>query len=342
MLPFLLIVLYITLAFYPMYAAIRLKRVDLIGITAMTGCFAFMIVPWVVGMALVGSKMPKDTKPCIPFWGFAAYWAVMLLCFLTLPFVSYFLGTLNGYQFLSLSSLGGDLQTLPLSFVIVLSIAIVLSLFLRGRALWLSEHMLSFFAALPLFMLTVLFTDDFSRYMVGSGQYVLVFLLLGGIGAMMYMDYLATARTAANAPQAAAQLGSSILRSVNKDAVADKLAQFSDNIRSGNLLNTASPLTVRCVSGEHAGAEFQLKPGEILTLGSSPQLANLLFTASDISRLHCMLICPEKSNKVRIVDYSTNGTYLHDGTRLPPKEPKEFSRPCRFLFCNRPEMFELT
>lgn len=50
---------------------------------------------------------------------------------------------------------------------------------------------------------------------------------------------------------------------------------------------TAPPTArLRCVTGQYAGAEFPLADGETLCLGSSPDLAHLIFSQSGVAPLH--------------------------------------------------------
>lgn len=51
-------------------------------------------------------------------------------------------------------------------------------------------------------------------------------------------------------------------------------------------ITTPPTARLRCVAGQYAGAEFPLTAGETLCLGSSPDLAHLVFSQSGVAPLH--------------------------------------------------------
>lgn len=68
--------------------------------------------------------------------------------------------------------------------------------------------------------------------------------------------------------------------------------------------------------GEYATAEIDISDGEQIMIGRSPKDANLVISANRVSRRHCTVRYDAISNEYIVIDKSSNGTYLADGTRI--------------------------
>lgn len=72
---------------------------------------------------------------------------------------------------------------------------------------------------------------------------------------------------------------------------------------------------LRCVSGEAAGTSIVMKNGDTIVLGRDPQISNVILREDkNISRRHCSI--SYRNGTFYIVDYSSNGTRLANGSRL--------------------------
>jgi len=85
---------------------------------------------------------------------------------------------------------------------------------------------------------------------------------------------------------------------------------------------------LRGVSGMYSGFTFDLGPGETLTIGRDAKLAQIVISeGSDmVSRTHCRISFDRQQNVYILTDESKNGTFLSDGTRLPPNTPNKMAR----------------
>ena len=68
------------------------------------------------------------------------------------------------------------------------------------------------------------------------------------------------------------------------------------------------------VSGEYTGARIPVDR-EII-IGRDQNSCNIVITQPDISRRHCGISYDARRNVYAVMDYSSNGTFLEDGTRL--------------------------
>lgn len=74
---------------------------------------------------------------------------------------------------------------------------------------------------------------------------------------------------------------------------------------------------IRGIQGDYEGSFFPLKPDEELILGTDPGSSHVLFHDPRISRCHCVIKYWSADGNYYVMDRSTNGTFLLDGTRLP-------------------------
>lgn len=118
------------------------------------------------------------------------------------------------------------------------------------------------------------------------------------------------------------------------------LIAFSNSIRYGKYVETPAPDArgsksmptnsgvIVGIAGSYRDARFDLVDGAELIFGRSPQEANIVFDqlAADVSRKHCSVRFDGRANQYVVTDYSSNGTYLENGSRLEHGQPKQLSR----------------
>lgn len=73
---------------------------------------------------------------------------------------------------------------------------------------------------------------------------------------------------------------------------------------------------ITCVSGEFAGASFPLNPHDTVVIGRDSEVCNIVISAGKVSRRHCAVSFDAAKGQFAVMDCSTNGTYLENGTRL--------------------------
>lgn len=96
--------------------------------------------------------------------------------------------------------------------------------------------------------------------------------------------------------------------------------QYNSKVQAIFQNNTSNFGTISCVEGVLKGTIFQIRPEQIITLGRNGKLVDLPMNLPMISRVHCKIIYHPSKRQYTITDYSTNGTYLSDHTRLIPKQ----------------------
>ena len=102
----------------------------------------------------------------------------------------------------------------------------------------------------------------------------------------------------------------------------------------------AKPAFLRGLSGEYAGAEISLLPGQQIFLGSDPAVSSLVFSDPAVSRQHLRIRCTE-TGCIELTDLSANGTCLLDGRRLSRYVSQEFPGGATVFFGNRPEVLRI-
>lgn len=77
------------------------------------------------------------------------------------------------------------------------------------------------------------------------------------------------------------------------------------------------PGKINCISGEYAGASFPIHDRELIKFGTDSTKSNIIFSNHTISSLHCAIEYDGNTGNYKVTDFSTNGTYYSNGTRLP-------------------------
>lgn len=73
---------------------------------------------------------------------------------------------------------------------------------------------------------------------------------------------------------------------------------------------------IQCIAGSLVGGEVDLADGESVFIGASER-SSIIVVDSKVSGKHCEVSYNANKDKYYVTDYSTNGTRLTDGTRLP-------------------------
>lgn len=77
-----------------------------------------------------------------------------------------------------------------------------------------------------------------------------------------------------------------------------------------------------CIRGNHLGHMISLPGDKGMIFGRDPSKCNIVLDDGQVSRKHCQITYIASLMQYRIVDFSKNGTFLGDGTRL--KSGKEY------------------
>lgn len=97
------------------------------------------------------------------------------------------------------------------------------------------------------------------------------------------------------------------------------------------------------VTGKYQGATFDVTDGKEIFFGRAANECNIVFDqySSDVSRRHCAVRFDKISGNYVVTDYSSNGTFLEDGTRLEKGQNKMLPRGTVFYLGNKKNMFRL-
>jgi TM2 domain-containing membrane protein YozV len=96
------------------------------------------------------------------------------------------------------------------------------------------------------------------------------------------------------------------------------------------------------IIGEYRNSEINMM-NDTFTFGRDLKNCQILFNSakSFISRVHCAVKFNKNTGKFNIIDYSSNGTYLINGSRLTREVNIELESGSGFYFGNRNEVFEV-
>lgn len=75
------------------------------------------------------------------------------------------------------------------------------------------------------------------------------------------------------------------------------------------------------VSGMYQGAEIPMNSEESITIGRDAESSNLVISDKAVSRQHCSVTYDAFRQTYSVMDHSTNGVYLRDGSRLVQGQP---------------------
>ncbi|MEE0419094.1 MAG: FHA domain-containing protein [Lachnospiraceae bacterium] len=89
---------------------------------------------------------------------------------------------------------------------------------------------------------------------------------------------------------------------------------------------TQSMGSVMLLTGQYKDAVIPVRSGEEIILGRDKGQCHLIFENPHVSRVHCGIRYNPGENKYLITDYSTNGTFLKDGSRIEKNQPVKCRR----------------
>jgi hypothetical protein len=97
------------------------------------------------------------------------------------------------------------------------------------------------------------------------------------------------------------------------------------------------------VAGMYQGVSFPIGRGEELLIGRDSATAHVIIDqgADKISRKHCGIMYDESNRTYRVTDYSMNGTFKEDGTRLMANVPAILPIGSVIILANRQVSFRL-
>lgn len=78
--------------------------------------------------------------------------------------------------------------------------------------------------------------------------------------------------------------------------------------------------TVTGVRGMFAGAQIPVGHGESIIIGRAADSCHIILTGQAISRKHCVIQYNGTTGNYHVTDYSANGTFLGNGSKLPQQK----------------------
>lgn len=97
------------------------------------------------------------------------------------------------------------------------------------------------------------------------------------------------------------------------------------------------------LTGMYANQDIQIAPGEEIVIGRDSNVSNVIISqnAEKVSRKHCSIQFDAETNSYRVVDHSSNGTFIDGGNRLVAGIPTSLSRGTVLALGNRENRFKL-
>lgn len=120
----------------------------------------------------------------------------------------------------------------------------------------------------------------------------------------------------------------------NSESITD-----SGGVTYGNFGSTSG--VIRGTNGEYSGQEIVIQDMEHIILGRSPEESNLVVNGKKVSRKHCSITYHASDQGYYLTDYSSNGTYKIDGTRLPQLTEVRLGPGTQIYLGNRDNVFQL-
>ncbi|MDR1017550.1 MAG: FHA domain-containing protein [Lachnospiraceae bacterium] len=110
-----------------------------------------------------------------------------------------------------------------------------------------------------------------------------------------------------------------------------------------NSVQADSGAAIKGITGMYAGASFPIADYEPIVIGRDSAVSHIVISenSSKISRAHVSISFDPNSNMYTVIDRSSNGTYLDDGTRLLSNQPRQVSRGTSIYLAKRDNTFRL-
>lgn len=95
------------------------------------------------------------------------------------------------------------------------------------------------------------------------------------------------------------------------------------------------------MNGAYSNSRIPIEERTELTLGRDSIACNLIVNGAKISRKHCGVKYDPNMQVYRVIDYSTNGTYAGDGTRLLSNQYTQLKKGSIIYLGDQSNMFQL-
>lgn len=167
----------------PVYISYKLGNRVLLAISAVCGLFSIWVFPPAVSILIVCLQIPASVRIRIDKKVFPVFWVLLFTMFTFLPAAGAFGFNMKGYYLLSLEGL----NVFTLLFYLTMIVGLITAVMLKGRALYMMQMIVMVFSLGCYMVLAwILFGFD---YIVKSGPYVTLILLVLGTAAMLYLTY---------------------------------------------------------------------------------------------------------------------------------------------------------
>lgn len=95
------------------------------------------------------------------------------------------------------------------------------------------------------------------------------------------------------------------------------------------------------IKGVFAGRNISIKAGSYIRIGRSKTNNEIVLNSPKVSRTHCVVEYDARRRKYRVIDYSSNGTWLLDGRRLVKNQENWLDEGTVLVIGNDENIFEL-
>lgn len=95
------------------------------------------------------------------------------------------------------------------------------------------------------------------------------------------------------------------------------------------------------VRGMFAGAQIPIAHGESVVIGRAADSCHIILENDGVSKKHCVIQYDGTTGNYVVTDYSTNGTYLGNGSRLQKTEPTVLTPGAVLWIGNKENTFQL-
>lgn len=96
-----------------------------------------------------------------------------------------------------------------------------------------------------------------------------------------------------------------------------------------------------CIRGSHIGQLIPLPSDKVVVLGRDATQCTCVITDAQVSRKHCEIVYIAALEKYRVMDFSKNGTFQGDGTRLIKGKEYYFSSAEELYLGNEDNLYKL-
>ncbi len=89
---------------------------------------------------------------------------------------------------------------------------------------------------------------------------------------------------------------------------------------------SAAAIGIRGVRGEYAGATIPMEPDREVKIGRNANMVNIVINSEKVSHVHCGVTYSSRDNCYYVTDYSRNGVFLENGSRIAASVPVRCER----------------